>query len=117
LRMDLERQIRTFTGGLLELKPPLRRRDESDTESEETEQRSNSGTDDSVLGLVDDFVSVAFSESASSIGQWTVQPLHQTVKEFLRQPKNLDLLFFASLTCAMEKTPPKDLWKMAMSFF
>jgi hypothetical protein len=56
----------------------------------------------------DDFVSVALSESAGSIGQWTVQPLHQTVKEFLRQPGTLNLLFVAESHGNVTKKPDEN---------
>lgn len=33
-----------------------------------------------------------------SIGQWTVLPLHQTVREFLRQPENLTIIITAQIS-------------------
>jgi hypothetical protein len=56
----------------------------------------------------DDFVSVAFSESAGSIGHWTVQPLHQTVKEFLRQPGMPNLLFMAGFHGDVTEKPNEN---------
>lgn len=72
---EMERQTMTCTGGLLELQPPT--------------HVTSPGTNSPATWRS----STQYSASTDGWeGGWTVQPLHQTVKEFLRKPNQLDFL-------------------------
>lgn len=103
--IELPKQIREYTGGLVEVMPPTGPSHESETESEIVSASSTSDRaslrdwlelarkrkerQNRTLDVEDDIISIALSDSAASFGQWTVQPIHQTVKEFLRQHDQL----------------------------
>lgn len=97
----MERQIRSYTGGILELKSPttiLGLRRSLEPSSSDSSLSSQNRESDSVVDFVDDSVQVADSESVTDVRQWTVLPLHRTVLEFLRQPDNLTVVITAQIS-------------------
>ena len=86
---DLERQIRSYSGGILELKSPIKVRGTLRSPFSDTSLTSRNNESDSI--------SVADSESGMGIGHWTVLPLHRTVLEFLRQPENMTVVITAQI--------------------
>lgn len=102
----MERQIRSYTGGILELKSPttiLGLRRSLEPSSSDSSLSSQNRESDFVVDFVDDSVKVADSESVTDVGQWTVLPLHRTVLEFLWQPDNLTVVITAQISSKRRK--------------
>ena len=88
----MERQIRAYSGGILELQSPIKipgLRGTLELPLSDTSLLSRNNESDSV--------SVADSDSGRGIGHWTVLPLHRTVLEFLRQPDNMTVVITAQI--------------------
>ena len=85
----MERQIRSYSGGILELKSPVKLRGTLERPYSDTSLTSRNSESDSV--------SVADSDSSMGIGHWTVLPLHRTVLEFLRQSDNMTVVIRAQI--------------------
>lgn len=95
--VDIERQIRSYSGGMLELKPPGLSNNgglgesppPSRPQSSSSRGSSQNSGRDSIADSLQDLISVNDCESGLYVGNWTVLPLHQTVREFLREPENI----------------------------
>ena len=96
---DLERQIRSYCGGILELKSPIKLPGPWGTLEPPLSDTSLSSRNSE-----SDSVSVADPDSDSDIGHWTVLPLHRTVLEFLRQPDNMTVVITAQIAS-------KNMWE------